>query len=144
MKKQKKPRPIRKRPFLLLEILISLLLVSLCLFPLLAPHIQMRKADYHFLEKMRFTTLSQNAFCLLKIKLHELQIDWKSLQKGVYRELEGVSEEELCFFELKQLDECTKKNKGSLLVLKADFFFKKNAKVWGPFSYTLCVEKKNS
>lgn len=62
---------IRKRSFLLFELLISLALIVLCLFPMIKPHAQMRKAQIKQLEEMQMQRIVQEAFCVLKQKLYE-------------------------------------------------------------------------
>lgn len=78
-----KMRPIRKRSFLLLELVISLALIMLCLFPLLRPNLQLYQ-----LSKKRLAAsenFSKNSLLLCKIKreLFEAKYSWEELKKGI-------------------------------------------------------------
>lgn len=79
--KHPKKRPIRKS-YLLLEVLISLALVTLCLLPLLKPlvaiqsHESLKEREY-ILERKAKIELNK-----LKVKLYENQIPWETLEKG--------------------------------------------------------------
>lgn len=64
-------RSIRKRPFLLFEILAAIALVALCLVPLLRPHILMRGAKLRAMEEVQLETIAQTAFCDFKEMLFE-------------------------------------------------------------------------
>ncbi|MCH9608553.1 MAG: hypothetical protein S4CHLAM45_11310 [Chlamydiales bacterium] len=56
-------RRIRKRSFLLLEIVLSLALIALCLFPLVKPHLAIKKEEYAYVQKLKQRPLLQNARC---------------------------------------------------------------------------------
>lgn len=77
---RKKPS-IRKRSFLLLELLISLALVACCLFPMVKPHMAIHQEERKELKKMQLEMHAERAFCLLKEKLYERHA-WETLQKA--------------------------------------------------------------
>jgi hypothetical protein len=80
---------MKKRSFLLFELLISLALISLCLFPLIQPHAAMRKKEKCYLEEIQLERIAQNAFCILKQKLYEnSEHAWDDLVKGTAGMLE--------------------------------------------------------
>lgn len=72
--------PIRKRSFLLFEILISMALILLCFFPMIKPHAAMCRAERKYLEEIRLEQLSQIAFCQIKERLYETRSHtWQDL-----------------------------------------------------------------
>ncbi len=75
--------PIRKRSFLLFELIISLALITLCLFPLIQTHAQLRKQNQKEIETIQVEQLAQEAFCYLKEKLYEHEIPWKKIKKEI-------------------------------------------------------------
>ena len=75
-------RPIRKRSYLLLEIVISLALISLCLLPLIRPHLKIKQSQASYTKEIDAFPRFQNAFCQVKELLYEQQISWKDLNKG--------------------------------------------------------------
>ncbi|MCH9625191.1 MAG: hypothetical protein S4CHLAM123_03610 [Chlamydiales bacterium] len=73
-------RPIQKRSFLLFELLISLALITLCLLPLIHPHIAMRKSELQNLETIQLEQHAQTAFCSVKQKIYEnREYPWDTL-----------------------------------------------------------------
>lgn len=119
---------IRKRSFLLLELLLSLALIALCLFPLLKPQAAMRKADMANLEEMQWERVAQAAFCKVKVMLYENQIPWSALKKGVSGELDdGFTLERKgnysCRYTIRKLDSSYKKNQTVGLVVEIDLNF---------------------
>lgn len=87
MFKQPATRPIRKRSFLLFELLVSMALITLCLFPLMRPLAAMRLADRSYLEDIQLEVAAQNAFCCIKEKLFENSRIWEQLASGISGEL---------------------------------------------------------
>lgn len=80
MPQQSPPRRIRKRSFQLFEILISMALITTCLFPLVKPMTAIRKADRKHLERIQLEVAAQNAFCRIKEILYENQThSWSQL-----------------------------------------------------------------
>ncbi len=80
--------PIRKRSYLLLEIVISLMLITLCLFPLIKPHLAIKKSHAFYLKEIKSYPLFQNAFCEIKEKLYAQEFSWKDLIAGVEGEID--------------------------------------------------------
>lgn len=72
-------RSIRKRSFLLFELLISLTLITMCFFPLIKSHFFVRLASLNQLKEMQLERGAQAAFCELKTKLYEKKHSWKQL-----------------------------------------------------------------
>lgn len=72
-------RSIRKRSFLLFELLISLTLITLCFVPLVKSQFLVRLATLNQLQEMQLERAAQAAFCELKTKLYEKEHDWKAL-----------------------------------------------------------------
>lgn len=87
-KREAAARRIRKRSFLLFELLISLALITLCLFPLIQPLAAMRKEEYKYLEEIQLERIAQNAFCELKTILYENKTHrWEQLASEVSAQL---------------------------------------------------------
>ncbi len=81
-------RRTRKRSFLLFELLVSMALITLCLFPLVKPLAAMRRADRSYLENIQLERAAQNAFCLIKAKLYENKFhSWNQLGSSTSGEL---------------------------------------------------------
>lgn len=75
-------RPIRKRSYLLLEVLCSLALISLVLFPLLKPCIELyteKRLDYLQLKE---ESLQRRALAAFKEKLYLQEIPFIDLREG--------------------------------------------------------------
>jgi hypothetical protein len=87
---------IRRRSFLLIEVLVSLTLIALCFFPLIKPLVAMRRADWSHLEKIQLQQISQLAFCRVKEKLYNQAYSWKELTEAKDTDtdrIKGVLEE---------------------------------------------------
>ena len=146
---KKHPPSIQKRSFLLFEVLISLALITLCLFPLLKPHIGIQKKQKERLEKIQLERFSKAAFCKVKEKLCENKTwSWHLLLKGVSGELDIPAnvylggKEPLAYqtsYHIQKMDNSTKKD--GALVLQVDIYFtsRKQHKI-GPFSHTFFVQ----
>lgn len=72
---------MKKQPFLLLEILISILLVSLCLIPLIQSPIRSYKAQVRLLEEMEGERLAEWTFSEIREMLLKNEIPWEKLPK---------------------------------------------------------------
>jgi hypothetical protein len=79
-------RIIRKRSFLLFELLICLALITLCLFPLITPHAKMHRADLHYLEEIQLERIADQAFSQIKVRLYENQHPWEMLLEEALEE----------------------------------------------------------
>ena len=97
-------RPIRKRSYLLLEIVISLMLIIFCLFPLIKPHLAIKKSHALYLKEIENVSLFQNAFCTIKEKLYAQRFSWKDLTAGV----EGTLDESAVRYRIKAIKSCKK------------------------------------
>ncbi len=72
----------KKKPFLLLEILIAILLVSICLVPLIHSPLQSYRAEKRLLEEMEGERLADWSFSEIKEKLLRNEIPWEKLPKA--------------------------------------------------------------
>ena len=68
-----------KKPFLLLEVLIALLLVSLCLIPLIRSPVENYRTEMRQLEEMEGERLADITFAEIKEKLAKHEIAWDRL-----------------------------------------------------------------
>lgn len=122
-------RSIRKRSFLLFELLVSLTLIVLCIFPLIKPHVFMRKADWRNLEEIQLERVAQEAFCLLKQELYEnKETSWNALHKGFQGKLSEKLTSRLgkiytCNYEIKKIESTTKQSTKSGLVVEVLLHF---------------------
>lgn len=81
----KSPRiPARRsyRQFLLLELLIALVLVGLCIFPLATVPLSALKEDYNSAYRMQTQRLADLAFADVKQKLYSQELPWKEIVKS--------------------------------------------------------------
>ncbi len=74
--------PIRKRHALLLELIIAFFLVSLCLIPLLKPHLFIRKELCKRQERMQLERIAKIAAADVKAYLFACNEPWTQLKKG--------------------------------------------------------------
>ncbi len=75
---------MKKKPFLLLEILIAFLLVAVCAVPLVTQPLKLYRAEMKFLEQMERERLANWTFSELKEKLLKNEIPWGKIpQKGM-------------------------------------------------------------
>ena len=74
--------PIRKRCFLLLEVVISLTLLTLCLFPLIKPLVFLHRAEAKRFANVEHYRKDQNELCKLKERLFERSYSWDKLKEG--------------------------------------------------------------
>jgi len=61
-------------------VLIALTLVTLCAFPLLAPHIIMVRGEKEFLYELEADRIANNVFSEIVKNLYENRISWQELQ----------------------------------------------------------------
>ncbi len=64
----------RRRPFLLLEVLISFTLIAFCAIPLIYPHISMIKAQKGFINKVKINHTVNLIYVNILEKLHKNEI----------------------------------------------------------------------
>lgn len=70
---------MKKRTFLLFEILIAFLLVTLCLVPLISQPLKLYRTDMIFLEELERERLADWTFTEVKEKLLKHEIPWEKL-----------------------------------------------------------------
>ncbi len=78
-----KMRPTRKRSFLLLELVISLILIVFCLFPLLKPNIALYQLSKKRLAACENYSLDYLLLAAIKKDLFEARHSWEQLKAGV-------------------------------------------------------------
>lgn len=71
---------LRKRHFLLLEVLIAFAIVIFCAIPLIAPHVDMYKAQREWLDKEELDHVVNLLYADLLEKLYLNTIDWAELR----------------------------------------------------------------
>jgi hypothetical protein len=133
MKKMSVKCPIRKKSFLLFELLISLALIVLCLFPLVKPYAYMQKGEKHALIEMQLACLAQQAFCYLKEDLYNHRLSWDSLVAGTSGKIDEIfflvtgpkiTRKAVCSYKIQTIDDCNKisqKKMGLLLAIELEF-----------------------
>lgn len=78
---------MKKRTFLLLEVLIAFVLVTLCLIPLVRQPLKLYKDEMKYLEKMECERLADWTYTEVKEILLKNGIPWKKIpEKGVESE----------------------------------------------------------
>ncbi len=81
---------IKKRHILLLEVLIALVLVSLCAFPLLAPHFMMINQEKLLLGEIEADRLANEIFVNIAEKMYTGEISWEALGSRESRRVDGA------------------------------------------------------
>jgi len=72
--------PLKKRPFLLLEVVVALILVALVAVPLLRPSVAMLLAERRAGQRLQMEQVWSVAQVTLLQKLYENQIPWEHLE----------------------------------------------------------------
>jgi len=72
----------RKKTFTLLEVLISFVLVSFCMLPLIYPHVAILKEQHKFLRKIQLDHAVNLYSGHLIEKLHKSEIPWYMIEEG--------------------------------------------------------------
>ena len=78
-----------KRHMLLLEVLIALVLVALCAFPLLAPHFMMINQEKLLLQEIEADRMANVIFVNLVEKMHNGSISWEEISGNGSGEVDG-------------------------------------------------------
>ncbi len=76
-------RSIQKRSFLLFELLLSLTLLTICLFPLMQTQMKLAKLKVQQLHAVQQHQKIKEVLCQAKIDLFEKHYTWKQLMEGV-------------------------------------------------------------
>ncbi|MCB1136029.1 MAG: hypothetical protein KDK78_07165 [Chlamydiia bacterium] len=72
----------KRRPFLLLEILIAVALCALALIPLLQPHFAVLAAQRDIQRELRFEQEADRLFAVVLEDLYENRVSWSAIQDG--------------------------------------------------------------
>lgn len=136
----------RKRPFLLLELLLALTLVALLFFPLIRPHLHIQKEAK---KELRFQQLTKEAdlyFMNFKEQLYENILPWDQLYKGEETQLN--TEEEDSYVIIRTISRVDKKHSLGHAYLLIDvtftFILKNDPTKKIPFTYSFFLEKRGS
>lgn len=153
---------MKKKTFLLLEILIAILLVSICLIPLVQSPILSYRAEMSLIEEMEGERIAEWTFSEIKDKLLNHEIPWEKLptldNKTSLISLPPMTID-IPGAKLKKIERafvlrCNKKGEkegvnGEIYrMLHVDIYFtpkltqKKKAKGTSDYSYRLMVQKK--
>lgn len=85
-------KKVKKRPFLLLEVMIAFTLVTLCAIPLIYPHVSMIKAEKVLINKVKLNHQMHLIYAGIIEKMHKNEI---TLQDVESKRLFNVPEDEL-------------------------------------------------
>ncbi len=145
-------RKSRKRSFLLFELLISILLVSLIIVPLVETHISMRRGEAQHLQRMQMEPLAQHALCSIQEKLFEKSYRWEELIQGIsddlsesYEVILGTKKSETyhCHFTLIKRDQTRKPSLNKeALVLSVKLVFSSPGRSEQEFYRTAYLERE--
>lgn len=152
-----KPPPIRKKPFLLLEILVAFTLVTLLLFPLIRPLLSLRneeRKEFIALElqreaKNRFLELKQAAYEKRFLNFETLYETKKAIEEELGNTVLKLSQEEEIIYKtrcriLKIRGFKRRCNNEAALILKITISFEgpflKNGE--SSFSFPLLIERR--
>ena len=68
-----------KRPFLLLEVMISFVLIVMCVLPLIYPHVALYKETASFRRWEESQKMHQLIFTAIQMKLHRNDLTWQQI-----------------------------------------------------------------
>ena len=77
-----KPYQLHKRYSLMLEVLIAFVLVALCVFPLISPHVAIYRQQREFVLKIELDQAVSNLYSALLEKLYRNEIPWSTFENG--------------------------------------------------------------
>jgi len=80
---------VKKRPFLLLEVLLAFCLISFCAIPLIYPHIVMIKAQKEFINKIKINHAVNLLFVDILEKMHKNEISLADIESQKVFPIEG-------------------------------------------------------
>lgn len=69
----------KKRPILLLEVLIAFAIIALCIFPLIYPHAVIAKAQKEFIKKIELDHAVSLLYAQIYQDLHRNKIEWSDI-----------------------------------------------------------------
>ena len=72
---------MRKRPFLLLEVLIAFAIVVGCILPLIYPHVMMYKSKKQFEDDIQKNHMANLLYVDILEKLHRNEIAWREIEE---------------------------------------------------------------
>ena len=78
-----------RRYFLLLEILIAFVLVTLCAVPLLRPHVYAYRVERRFVDEVELDRYVGNIYVRIREDLHRNRWSWEEIEKGVDQAIPG-------------------------------------------------------
>lgn len=81
---------IHRRYLLLLEVLIALAIISLCLLPLITPHVLVYKIQKEFTQHLEMGNLANRFYGDILEQLHKNEIPWQTIQDKVSMPLESL------------------------------------------------------
>jgi hypothetical protein len=124
-----------KRPFMLMELLLSLALIALCLIPLLQLHSKVQQTRLQNLIELQAPLAVHEQMASLKYTLHERKegFNKQELKQGFYFPVESQLEGYSCECYIKSIKEC-KKPANSYLVA-VDFRYKNAKRTLGPYRH---------
>lgn len=70
---------VRKRPFLLLEVLIAFVLIVMCMLPLITPHTAILKSQRQFVDRIELDHVVNLLFADIYASLYRNEIPWESV-----------------------------------------------------------------
>jgi hypothetical protein len=130
---------IRKKPYLLLELIIALTLVLLCALPLVHAPLSLVKGEIQAFARMEAIRLSDLAFAEVLAKLYRNEISWDLIAKGepvlfqkeMSTQVEGICKQTfLCTSTLRSMQKKEGKNQEDLRLVKITISFETKNKLW--------------
>ena len=139
-------RRIRKKPFLLLEVLISLTLVLLILGPLIKPLCGIMRAQHARAEQFEMERISRLLMSEIKVKLYKHEHSWSELEKGVVDHDLGSrnirSKDYGVTYSIITLETHHKKNGDRFLLSNCQIALHENREKSHEFAFPILLEKK--
>lgn len=89
--RKKKVFQIQKRPFILMEVLIAMMLIIIALSPLLAPHIQLAQTQNRLVQEIEYHHFANLLFSDVYEKLHANKISLDLIKSGEIVEVDPKS-----------------------------------------------------
>lgn len=85
----------QRRRFTLIEVLIALLLVTMAMVPLMAPHLRIFQEESRFLDQLRLDRAASLLYAELVEKLYRQELPWQAMESSESFEIEPMKLQQL-------------------------------------------------
>lgn len=139
---------LKKKPFLLFELLLSFTLLVLIFFPMLKTHFAIANEEIKTVEKMEFERMGRNIFSFIEEQLYENRFHtFDELKKGIQGEIKKplhshFGKKYCARYQVIPIECVTKRSNGErYLVFDIELSIIAKEKVRGTYTSTFLVEE---